>query len=91
MALLGGGLKIKQKITGRMADALSELYLLSTILKRFEDDEAPDADRPIVGVAAANALYRFQLALRGTIDNFPVAPARCSCHGPLATTRKRQW
>ena len=26
VALLGGGLKAKQKITGRMADALSELY-----------------------------------------------------------------
>ena len=32
--LLGGGLKVKQKITGRMADALAELYLLSSILKR---------------------------------------------------------
>ena len=28
VALLGGGLKTKQKITGRMADALSELYML---------------------------------------------------------------
>ena len=28
VALLGGGLKVKQKITGRMADALAELYLL---------------------------------------------------------------
>ena len=28
VALLGGGLKVRQKITGRMADALAELYLL---------------------------------------------------------------
>ncbi|MEQ1673299.1 MAG: acyl-CoA dehydrogenase domain-containing protein, partial [Hyphomicrobium sp.] len=34
VALLGGGLKPKQKITGRMADALSELYMLSAVLKR---------------------------------------------------------
>ncbi|RME94670.1 MAG: acyl-CoA dehydrogenase, partial [Alphaproteobacteria bacterium] len=41
VALLGGGLKVKQKITGRLADALSELYLLSCVLKRFEDDGEP--------------------------------------------------
>ena len=45
VALLGGGLKVKQKITGRMADALSELYLLSCVLKRYEDDGRP-ARRP---------------------------------------------
>jgi acyl-CoA dehydrogenase len=38
VALLGGGLKVKQKITGRMADALAELYLLSSVLKRYDDE-----------------------------------------------------
>ncbi|MEE9588507.1 MAG: acyl-CoA dehydrogenase [Hyphomicrobiaceae bacterium] len=76
VALLGGGLKSKQKITGRMADALSELYILSCVLKRFEDDGKPSADKTIVDLCAQNCLYRFQVALQGTIDNFPVAPAR---------------
>lgn len=76
VAMLGGGLKIKQKLTGRLADALSELYLLACVLKRFEDDGRPDADRPIIELAARNGLYRFQTALAGTIDNFPVAWAR---------------
>ncbi|MGH6736821.1 MAG: acyl-CoA dehydrogenase [Methyloceanibacter sp.] len=75
VALLGGGLKVKQKITGRMADALTELYLLSTILKRYEDDGRPAADRKVVDVCARNCLYRFDQALRGTIDNFPVRGA----------------
>lgn len=72
VASLGGGLKVKQKITGRLADALSELYLLSCVLKRFEDDGHPAADREIVDYCAANHLYRFQQALKGVIDNFPV-------------------
>jgi len=72
VATLGGGLKTRQKITGRMADALSELYLLACTLKRFEDDARPEADLPIVAFAAQNALYRFEQAIRGTIDNFPV-------------------
>jgi acyl-CoA dehydrogenase len=76
VALLGGGLKVKQKLTGRLADALSELYMLSCVLKRYEDDGKPAADEPIVAMAAQNGLYRFQVALRGTIENFPVAWAR---------------
>lgn len=76
VAVLGGGLKTRQKITGRLADALSELYMLSCVLKRYEDDGKPANDRHIVAFAAQNALFRFQEALRGTIDNFPVAPVR---------------
>lgn len=76
VAMLGGGLKTKQKLTGRLADALSELYLLSCVLKRFEDDGRPEADRTLVDLAARNGLHRFQEALAGTIDNFPVAWAR---------------
>src|SRR5262245_13359775 len=76
VAVLGRGLKTKQKLTGRLADALSELYLLCCVLKRYEDDGKPANDRHIVALAAQNGLYRFQEALRGTIDNFPVAPVR---------------
>jgi acyl-CoA dehydrogenase len=72
VVLLGGGLKMKQKITGRMTDALAELYLLSTILKRFEDDGRPTEDLAVVNYCARNCLHRFDLALRGTVDNFPV-------------------
>jgi acyl-CoA dehydrogenase len=76
VAVLGGGLKTKQKLTGRLADALSELYLLSCVLKRYEDDGKPANDRLIVEMCARNGLYSFQEALRGTIDNFPSTPVR---------------
>ena len=52
VAVLGGGLKTKQKLTGRLADALSELYLLCCVLKRYEDDGKPANDRHIVALAA---------------------------------------
>jgi acyl-CoA dehydrogenase len=76
IAVLGGGLKIKQKLTGRLADALSELYFLACVIKRYEDDAKPANDRQIVALCARNGLYRCQEALRGVIDNFPVAPVR---------------
>ncbi len=76
VALLGGGLKTKQKITGRLADALSELYLMSCVLKRYEDDGRLEADRKIVDYVLQNGLHRFQEALAGVIDNFPAGWAR---------------
>ena len=76
VAMLGGGLKTRQKITGRMADALSELYMLSAVLKRYNDDGRPEGDHAIVELAARNGLHRFQEALGGVIDNFPVTAAR---------------
>ncbi|MBC8013932.1 MAG: acyl-CoA dehydrogenase, partial [Methyloceanibacter sp.] len=72
VALLGGGLKVKQKITGRMADALAELYLLSSVLKRYDDDGRPEEDLKLVDYCAQNCLYRFDQALLGTLRNFPV-------------------
>jgi acyl-CoA dehydrogenase len=76
VAVLGGGLKTKQRLTGRLADALSELYFLACAIKRYEDDAKPANDRQIVALCARNGLYRFQEALRGAIDNFPSAPVR---------------
>jgi acyl-CoA dehydrogenase len=76
VAILGGGLKTRQKITGRLADALSELYLLSCVLKRYKDDGKPAGDRLIVELCARNSLYRFQEAISATIDNFPNAFVR---------------
>ncbi|MEO1282701.1 MAG: DUF1974 domain-containing protein, partial [Pseudomonadota bacterium] len=76
VASLGGALKTKQRLSGRLADALSELYLVSCVLKRYEDDGYPAEDRVVVELAARNGLYRAQEALDGAIANFPVAPAR---------------
>ena len=76
VAVLGGALKTKQKLSGRLADALSELYFLACVIKRYEDDAKPANDRHIVALCARNGLYRFQEALRAAIDNFPNTPVR---------------
>ena len=88
VAVLGGGLKTKQKLTGRLADALSELYLLCCVLKRYEDDGKPANDRHIVALAAHNGLFRFQEAMRGTIDNFPVTPGALADAGRRVPVRR---
>jgi acyl-CoA dehydrogenase len=76
VATLGGGLKVRQRTTGRLADALSEIYLLSCLLKRFEDDGQPAADQAILDYCAQNCLHRFYAALGEAIRNHPVAAMR---------------
>ncbi|MCD7060524.1 acyl-CoA dehydrogenase [Pelagibacterium xiamenense] len=68
---LGGDLKRKQMLSGRMADAFSELYLLSTALKRFEDDGRMPEDVAIVDAIARDRIAGIEEALGGVIDNFP--------------------
>lgn len=71
LLLLGGKIKRKQKISGRFADALSELYLMSTVLKKFESDNRIETDRIYVRWAMINGLHRVENAFEGIIQNYP--------------------
>lgn len=72
-AMMGPSLKKRQKLGGRMSDALSELFLMSATLKRFANDGSPEEDLPVLELALQNSLYRFQEALAGAIRNYPIA------------------
>jgi acyl-CoA dehydrogenase len=74
MAVLGGGLKRKEKLSARLGDVLSNLYLCSAVLKRFEDDGRPQADEPLLHWAMEDGLYRIQSAFDGVLQNFPNRP-----------------
>jgi len=71
MLVLGGKLKQKEHLSARMGDVLSQLYICSAMLKRFEAQGRPAADQPIMAWAFHNAIYNIQLALRQVVDNFP--------------------
>ena len=71
LLILGGSLKRKEKLSARLGDILSMLYLCSATLKRFEDDERPDSDLPLLQWSIQDALYQMQLAFYGLLDNFP--------------------
>ena len=72
MLVLGGDLKRRERLSGRFADALSNLYLASAVVKRFEDQGRPDADRPLLQWAFDDALYTVQESLDALLKNFPV-------------------
>jgi acyl-CoA dehydrogenase len=72
---LGATLKRREKISGRLADALAWLYLGSCALKRFQQDGEPPRDLPFVRFACAHATFEIQQALLGVLDNLPARPA----------------
>lgn len=74
MLILGGKLKFKEKISARLGDVLSNLYIASAMLKRYEDQGRPVADRPLLAWAFHDCVHRMQGALDGVLRNFPVRP-----------------
>ncbi|MEO5333498.1 MAG: acyl-CoA dehydrogenase [Magnetococcus sp. YQC-5] len=74
LAVLQGGLKRKESLSGRMADVLSHLYLASAVLKRFHDDGQPSEDQPLVDWSIEESLWQIQKGLTEVLDNFPVRP-----------------
>jgi acyl-CoA dehydrogenase len=74
MLAMGGALKRKEKISGRLGDVLSMMYLVSCTLKRYEDEGRLKEDLPLVRWSVRDALYRAQQALDGILSNFPVKP-----------------
>ena len=74
MLTLGGALKRKEKISGRLADALSHLYMASALIKRFNDDGQPKEDQVLFQWAGRYCLNHVEEALDGMIQNFPIRP-----------------
>jgi acyl-CoA dehydrogenase len=72
---LGGALKRKETISGRFADILCELYLLSAVLKRWHDEGQQDADFPLVAYCCETGLATIAARLDEILANLPNRPA----------------
>ncbi len=74
MLMLGGKLKFKESLSGRLGDVLSHLYMTSAMLKRYHDEGAPTADRPLLAWAYHDSIHRIESALSAALRNFPIRP-----------------
>ncbi len=70
---LGGSLKRKERISGRFADVLSNLYLCSCVLKNHQDQGSPKDDLPLLHWACQQTLHRAQQSL---LAIFHILPTR---------------
>ncbi|WP_426445717.1 acyl-CoA dehydrogenase FadE [Siccibacter colletis] len=71
MAVLGGSLKRRERISARLGDVLSQLYLASAALKRYEDEGRHEADLPLVHWGVQDALHQAEQAMDDLLRNFP--------------------
>lgn len=72
MMILGGSLKRKERISARLGDILSQLYLASTVLKYFNDQGQPESDLDYVKWSVQMCLYKIQVAFDELLTNFPI-------------------
>lgn len=71
LMILGGRFKTRERLSGRFADAFSHLYLACAVLKRFEDDDRPREDLPLLCWAVEDSLHQAEEALSRVLDNLP--------------------
>lgn len=69
--VLGGALKRKQKISGRMADLLGDLYLMSATLKRFDEEGRVAEDRELVEAILDDRIASMERTFGEVFANFP--------------------
>ena len=72
VAVLGGTLKRREKISGRLADALSNMYVMTAVLKHYEDQGSKREDLVLLKWACEDSLFNIQNALKGVMKNLPV-------------------
>ncbi|MGE8640600.1 MAG: acyl-CoA dehydrogenase domain-containing protein, partial [Achromobacter sp.] len=71
LAQLGGGLKRREMISARLGDILSELYLLSAVLKRWEDEGRKHDDLPLVHWCMEQGYASIEKSLDQVLRNLP--------------------
>ncbi|MCG4453559.1 acyl-CoA dehydrogenase [Pseudomonas sp. MMS21-TM103] len=78
MMLLGGELKRRERLSARLGDVLSHLYLASAALKRYHDLDYPAHSRPLLCWAMEESLGHAERALDELLSNFPNKPLGCA-------------
>jgi acyl-CoA dehydrogenase len=71
---LGGGLKRQEMVSARFGDILSELYLSSAALKRWNDEGRQKDDLPLLEWCLEASLATIETRFDELIMNFPVRP-----------------
>jgi acyl-CoA dehydrogenase len=74
MLTLGGKLKFKEKLSARLGDVLSHLYIASAMLKRYEDRDRPAGEQPLLAWAFHDSAFKIESALSTSLRNFPIRP-----------------
>ena len=81
MMLLGGELKRRERLSARLGDVLSHMYLASAALKRYHDLDSPEYLNPLFKWAMEESLGHAERALDELLKNFPSRILGCLLRG----------
>ena len=68
---LGGALKRMENLSARLGDVLSELYISSAVVARYEHDGRQSADLPFARLSLESSFRRIEQSLDRFLANFP--------------------
>lgn len=83
MGLLGGKLKVKEKLTGRFADVLSWMFIATSVIKRYEAEGRKPEDKMFLDFCMAMSFQRIQDAFDGIFGNMDVFGMYWFFKGPI--------
>jgi len=70
MAVVGADLKRRERLSARLGDVLSHLYMATSVLKYYEDEGRNSADLPYVHWNCQNSLASIEHAFNEFLANF---------------------
>ncbi|GAB4353883.1 MAG: acyl-CoA dehydrogenase [Methylohalobius crimeensis] len=71
LGLLGGELKRRERVSARLGDILSHLYLASALLRHHQASNSPQDEAPLLEWGLAWCLSRMEGAMVDLLDNYP--------------------
>jgi acyl-CoA dehydrogenase len=90
MGVLGGDLKRKERLSARLGDVLSHLYMASATIKYFEDNGRLADDLPHARWAIEDSLAEIDKAFDEFIRNFPVRAVAAVLRGVVFPLGRKQ-
>lgn len=71
LIILGGSLKRRERISARLGDIMSQLYLASAVLKYYQDNMQQEVDVDYVCWSLHQCLHKIQIACDELFNNYP--------------------
>ena len=87
-------LKRKERLSARLGDVMSYLYMASAALQKFENDGRPETDRDLLDWSVRHCLHNAEEAFDQLLKNFPnkaLATAMRAAIFPFYQMQTRSW
>lgn len=90
MTTLGSELKMRELISARLGDMLSNLYLASMVLKNWHEGQPVEGEKEVMEYSLGLLLYRTENALDEFLQNLPSRPVALALRA-ITMPLGRRW